>query len=308
MARDLSGKRVAILATNGVERVELEQPRGALYGAGADTELLSIHPGEIQARQFDLVSAGGFSVDKLVTDASPDDYDALLLPGGTVNPDQLRINPDAVAFVRAFAETGKPIAAICHGPWTLITAGVVQGRRLTSWPSLRDDLRNAGAEPVDEQVVVDGQFTTSRSPADLPAFCPAIVEQFAAAGCQANRRAGFCRPGDPEFSTSEGDPCESSGEALQPVPAQPHRGKQGQSRPGSFPTTCLSTRHPKLTSTSMPGKKAGRRLSYTQGRRPDLDPFFFFFFFFGFGSPQVRAPRIRGLRTGGVTTVRSDDP
>ena len=108
--------------------VELEQPRGALYGAGADTELLSIHPGEIQARQFDLVSAGTFSVDKLVTDASPDDYDALLLPGGTVNPDQLRINPDAVAFVRAFAETGKPIAAICHGPWTLITAGVVQGR------------------------------------------------------------------------------------------------------------------------------------------------------------------------------------
>ena len=117
--------------------------------------------------------------DKLVTDASPDDYDALLLPGGTVNPDQLRINPDAVAFVRAFAETGKPIAAICHGPWTLITAGVVHGRRLTSWPSLRDDLRNAGAEPVDEQVVIDGQFTTSRSPADLPAFCPAIVEQFA---------------------------------------------------------------------------------------------------------------------------------
>ena len=145
MARDLSGKRVAILATDGVERIELEQPRGALYGAGADTELLSVHPGEIQARQFDLVSAGTFSVNKLVTDASPDDYDALLLPGGTVNPDQLRINPDAVAFVRAFAETGKPIAAICHGPWTLITAGVVHGRRLTSWPSLRDDLRNAGA-------------------------------------------------------------------------------------------------------------------------------------------------------------------
>jgi protease I len=175
MVRDLSGKRVAILATDGVERVELEQPRAALYGAGADTELLSTHTGEIQARQFDLVSAGTFSVDKLVTDASPDDYDALLLPGGTVNPDQLRINPRAVAFVRAFAETGKPIAAICHGPWTLITAGVVHGRRLTSWPSLR----NAGAEPFDEQVVVDGQFTTSRSPADLPAFCPAIVEQFA---------------------------------------------------------------------------------------------------------------------------------
>ena len=152
MARDLSGKRVAILATNGVERVELEQPRGALYGAGADTELLSIHPGEIQARQFDLVSAGTFSVDKLVTDASPDDYDALLLPGGTVNPDQLRINPDAVAFVRAFAETGKPIAAICHGPWNLYHCGRRPGPRLTSWPSLRDDLRNAGAEPVDGPV------------------------------------------------------------------------------------------------------------------------------------------------------------
>ncbi len=179
MSRDLSGMRVAILATDGVERVELEQPRGALYGAGAETELLSIHTGEIQARQFDLISAGTLSVDKLVTNVFPDDYDALLLPGGTVNPDQLRINPDAVMFVRAFAGMGKPIAAICHGPWTLITAGVVSGRRLTSWPSLRDDLRNAGAEPVDEQVVVDGQFTTSRSPADLPAFCPAIIEQFA---------------------------------------------------------------------------------------------------------------------------------
>jgi protease I len=179
MARAPSGKRVAILAAGGVERVELEQPRGALYGAGAGTGLLPVHPGEFQARQFDLVSAGTFSVDKLVTDASPGDCGALLLPGGTVNPDQLRINPDAVAFVRAFAGTGKPTAAICRGPWMLITAGVVKGRRLTSWPGLRDDLRSAGAVPVDEQVVVDGQFTTSRSPADLPAFCPAIVEQFA---------------------------------------------------------------------------------------------------------------------------------
>ena len=179
MADDLKGMKVAILATGGVQRVELEPLRGALYGAGASSDLLSIHSGEIQARQFDLISAGTFEVDKLVTDASTDDYDALLLPGGTVNPDQLRINADAVAFVKAFAETGKPIAAICHGPWTLITAGVVRGHRLTSWPSLRDDLRNAGAEPVDEQVVVDGQFTTSRSPADLPAFCPAIIDQFA---------------------------------------------------------------------------------------------------------------------------------
>src|SRR6201996_9631722 len=159
MARNLSGKRVAILATDGVERVELEQPRGALYGAGADTELLSIHPGEIQARQFDLVSAGTFPDDKLVTDASPDDYDALLLPGGTVNPDQLRINEDAVAFVRAFAETGKPIAAICHGPWTLITAGVVKGHRLTSWARLRGELGNAGAQTGGEGGGGGGQFT-----------------------------------------------------------------------------------------------------------------------------------------------------
>jgi protease I len=179
MARYLDGMRVAILATDGVERVELEMPRGALYGAGARTDLLSIHPGEIQARQFDLVAAGTFAVDRQVSEASPSQYDALLLPGGTVNPDMLRINQDAVSFVREFANSGKPIAAICHGPWTLIEADKVRGRRMTSWPSLWTDLRLAGAEPVDEQVVVDGQFTTSRSPADLPAFCPAIVEQFA---------------------------------------------------------------------------------------------------------------------------------
>ena len=180
MARDLDGIRVAILATDGVERVELEQPRGALYGVGAASELLSIHPGEIQARQFDLVSAGTFRVDRLVSEASVGDYDALLLPGGTVNPDLLRINADAVGFVKEFAATGRPIAAICHGPWTLIEVGAVRGHRLTSWPSLWTDLRRAGADAVDEQVVIDGRFTTSRSPADLPAFCPAIVEQFAA--------------------------------------------------------------------------------------------------------------------------------
>jgi protease I len=179
MARDLDGMRVAILATDGVERVELEMPRGALYGAGASTDLLSIHPGEIQARQFDLVSAGTFAVDRQVGEAPPGDYDALLLPGGTVNPDMLRIKPEAVSFVREFADSGKPVAAICHGPWTLIEADKVRGHRMTSWPSLWTDLRLAGAQPVDEQVVVDGRFTTSRSPADLPAFCPAIIEQFA---------------------------------------------------------------------------------------------------------------------------------
>jgi protease I len=181
MVSELQGKTIAILATDGVERVELEQPRGALYGAGARSDLLSIHPGEIQARQWDMVSAGTFAVDRQVSDANVDDYDALLLPGGTVNPDQLRMNSGAVEFVKAFVAAGKPVAAICHGPWTLVEADVVRGRRLTSWPSIRTDLRNAGAEVVDEEVVVDGQFTTSRSPADLPAFCRAIVEQFAGA-------------------------------------------------------------------------------------------------------------------------------
>jgi protease I len=181
MAHGLAGMRIAILATDGVERVELEQPLGALYGAGASSDLLSIHPGEIQARQFDLVSAGTFSVDRQVSDASADEYDALLLPGGTVNPDTLRLNRDAVSFVASFVATGKPVAAICHGPWTLLEADVLRGRRLTSWPSLWTDLRRAGAEVVDQEVVVDGQFTTSRSPADLPAFCSAIVEQFSAA-------------------------------------------------------------------------------------------------------------------------------
>jgi protease I len=178
VSAELRGQKIAILAADGVERVELEQPRGALHGAGAQTELLSIHDGEIQARQMDLEPAATFTVDKVVSNASIEDYDALLLPGGTVNPDQLRMNSEAVAFVKQFVATGKPIAAICHGPWTLVEADAVRGRRLTSWPSIRTDLRNAGAEVVDEEVVVDGQLTTSRSPADLPAFCPAIVEQF----------------------------------------------------------------------------------------------------------------------------------
>jgi protease I len=179
MLRELEGSTVAILATDGVERIELEQPRGALHAAGARTQLLSLHDGEIEARQMDLVPAGTFEVEGLVSGASVDDYDALLLPGGTVNPDKLRMDQAAVQFVKAFAASGKPIAAICHGPWTLAEAGVVRGKRLTSWPSVRTDLRNAGAEVVDEEVVVDGQFISSRSPNDLPAFCRAIVEQFA---------------------------------------------------------------------------------------------------------------------------------
>jgi protease I len=181
MAQELRGQRVGILAADGVERIELEQPRGALHGAGATTEVISLHPGEIQARQFDMVSAGSFPVDRVVTDVSADDYDALLMPGGTVNPDQLRMNADAVGFVKAFADTGKPIGVICHGPWTLAEADVIAGVRITSWPSIRTDLRRAGADVVDEEVVIDRQFVSSRSPNDLPAFCAAIVAQFAKA-------------------------------------------------------------------------------------------------------------------------------
>jgi protease I len=179
MAGRLTGRRVAILAADGVERVELEQPRGALEEAGARTELLSIRGGDIAARNNDLEDAGAFTVDVVVREASVDDYDALLLPGGTVNPDKLRMDARSVAFVREFVQSGKPVAAICHGPWSLVEAGVVDGRRLTSFPSLRTDLRNAGAEVVDQEVVTDGNLTTSRSPDDLPAFCERIVREFA---------------------------------------------------------------------------------------------------------------------------------
>jgi protease I len=181
MADNLHGKRIAILAADGVERVELERPRQAVTDAGAQTELLSIKTGQIQARNNDLEAAGTFGVDRQVSDASVDEYDALLLPGGTVNPDKLRMDQSAMSFVRDFANSGKPVATICHGPWSLLEAGVVQGRTLTSFPSLRTDLRNAGANVVDEEVVVDGNFTSSRSPSDLPAFCSTIIEQFAKA-------------------------------------------------------------------------------------------------------------------------------
>lgn len=179
MAGGLDGRRVAILAADGVERVELEKPRQALDDAGATTVVVSLAPGEIQARDHDLEDAGTFPVDRLVADVGVDDFDALLLPGGTVNPDKLRMEPDAVRFVRDFVGSGKPVASICHGPWTLLEADVVRGRRLTSWPSVRTDLRNAGADVVDEEVVTDGTLTTSRSPDDLPAFCERIVQEFA---------------------------------------------------------------------------------------------------------------------------------
>ncbi|MGW4065495.1 type 1 glutamine amidotransferase domain-containing protein [Amycolatopsis sp. NPDC004747] len=179
MSGELNGRRVAILAADGVERVELEQPRQALDDAGARTTVVSIAGGEIQARDHDLADAGTFEVDQLVGEVSVDDYEALLLPGGTVNPDKLRMDSAAVQFVRDFVRSGKPVASICHGPWNFVEADVARGRRLTSWPSVRTDLRNAGAEVVDEPVVTDGNITTSRSPDDLPAFCERIVKEFA---------------------------------------------------------------------------------------------------------------------------------
>jgi len=179
MSNELQGRKVAILAADGVEKVELEQPREALKEAGAQVELLSLRTGEIQARNHDLEPAGVFAVDRPVSDASVDEFDGLVFPGATVNPDKLRLDSSAVSFVRDFVCSGKPVAAICHGPWTLVEAGVAVGRTLTSYPSIRTDLRNAGAHFIDEEVVVDGNLISSRSPSDLPAFCSTIVKQVA---------------------------------------------------------------------------------------------------------------------------------
>jgi protease I len=181
MSNELQGVKIAILAADGVEKVELEQPRAAVEEAGGQVEVLSLKAGEIQARNHDLEPAGTFAVDRAVSDASVGEFDGLVLPGGTVNPDKLRIDEAAVSFVRDFVTSGKPVAAICHGPWTLVEAGVVVGRTLTSYPSIRTDLRNAGAHVVDEEVAVDGNLITSRSPSDLPAFCQTIIKQFARA-------------------------------------------------------------------------------------------------------------------------------
>ena len=173
----LDGKKIAFLATDGVEQVELTEPRKAVEDEGAETELISLEEGEIQGVEH-LDQADTFKVDCAVKDANAGDYDGLVLPGGVYNPDKLRADEDAVGFVRAFFEAGKPVGAICHGPWTLIDAGVADGLRLTSYPSIQADLRNAGADWVDEEVVVDKGLTTSRSPDDLPAFNEKIVEEF----------------------------------------------------------------------------------------------------------------------------------
>ncbi|GFG53585.1 peptidase C56 [Mycolicibacterium agri] len=179
MPNELQGRRIAFLAADGVEKVELEQPRAAILDAGGQVELLSLQTGEIQARNHDLEPAGTFEVDRAVDDARVDEYDGLVLPGGTVNPDKLRKDEAAMRFVGEFVRSGKPVAAICHGPWTLVEADVVRGRTVTSYPSIRTDLRNAGANVVDQPVCIDGNLITSRSPKDLTAFCQAIVDHFA---------------------------------------------------------------------------------------------------------------------------------
>jgi protease I len=174
----LQGKRVAIVAADMVERVELVEPRKALQEAGATIDLISLKPGEIKTfNHFD--PAESEKVDKPVEEADASDYDALMIPGGVGNPDQLRGDENMVSFVRSFFEQGKPVAAICHAPWVLIEAGVVRDRTMTSWPTLATDLRNAGANWVDKEVVVDSGFVTSRKPDDIPAFNKKMIEEFA---------------------------------------------------------------------------------------------------------------------------------
>ena len=178
MAAKLNGKRIAIFATDGFEQAELTKPLQALREAGAEVDIVSLEDGEIQGMEHDE-KGDKIAVDVALADADAEDYDALVLPGGVANPDKLRADKDAVAFVDDFVTSGKPIAAICHGPWTLIETGFVEGKRMTSWPSLKTDLRNAGAEWVDREVVRDGLLVTSRKPDDLPAFCDEIIDLFA---------------------------------------------------------------------------------------------------------------------------------
>jgi len=177
MPNQLNGKRIAILATDGVEQVEMTEPRKALDAAGAKTELVSPAKGQLQAWQH-LEKGDKFPVDVQLDAADPNNYDALVLPGGVANPDQLRTMPKAVQFVKSFFEQDKPVAAICHAPWMLVEADVVRGKTVTSWPSLHTDLKNAGAKWVDREVVEDDNLVTSRKPDDLPAFNKKIVELF----------------------------------------------------------------------------------------------------------------------------------
>jgi protease I len=178
MADKLQGKRIAfVVAPEGAEQVELTEPWKAVESEGGKPELISTEQGQVQA--FNHLDKGDtFPVDRTVGDASPSDYDALVLPGGVASPDFLRMDEDAVAFIRGFFEQAKPVAVICHGPWTLVEADVLRGRKITSWPSLKTDIRNAGGNWVDEEVVVDEGLVSSRNPDDLPAFCAKLVEEF----------------------------------------------------------------------------------------------------------------------------------
>jgi protease I len=177
MSEDLKGKRIAVLATDGVEQIELTEPVKAARDAGATVELISLDDRPVQGFNH-LDSADTFEVDGVVASTDASGYDGLILPGGVANPDALRMEPAAVDFVKGFFDQGKPVAAICHAPWTLIEAGVTTDRTLTSWPSLRTDIENSGGEWVDEDVHVDGRLVTSRKPDDLPAFCKAMVKSF----------------------------------------------------------------------------------------------------------------------------------
>jgi protease I len=189
MAEQLQGKRVAFLMANeGVEQIELTEPLEAVRRAGAEVELLAPEAGQIQG--FNHLDKGdAFETDEAVGDADPEQFDALVLPGGVANPDQLRTKPEAVEFVRSFFAAGKPVGVICHGPWTLVEADVVRGRTLTSWPSLQTDLRNAGAEWVDEEVHVDQGLVSSRKPDDLEAFCAKLIEEIGEGVHQGQRTA-----------------------------------------------------------------------------------------------------------------------
>ena len=185
---NIHGLKVAILVEDGFEQVELVEPRKALDQAGAQTSVVS--PRDEQVRGWNFTEWGDYvPVDMPLSQARPQDFDALLLPGGVINPDRLRMEPPAVEFVKAFFDAGKPVAAICHGPWTVIEAGAAHGRRIASWPSLKTDLRNAGAEWMDEEAVVDGNLVTSRKPDDIPAFNREMIRLFSGARHQARQTA-----------------------------------------------------------------------------------------------------------------------
>ena len=188
MANELRNKRVAVLVDHGFEQSELVEPKKALEQAGATAEIVSPQSGKVKGWKH-TNWADEFAVDQRLEEARPESYDALLLPGGVMNPDRLRINQTAVRFIKHFVDSGKPIAAICHGPWPLIDAGAVRGRRMTSWPSLQTDLRNAGADWVDAEVIVDKGLVTSRKPDDIPAFNKKMIEEFAEGVHEQSRRA-----------------------------------------------------------------------------------------------------------------------